>query len=90
MKFTGANGSKVFINELEIRQLFGGLRSSCFIAEYKKDKKGFIISAELKGAGFGHGVGMCQTGAQSMAGAGYSYTDILKHYFPEARLIKLY
>lgn len=90
MKFTGANGSKVFINELEIRQLFGGLRSSCFIADYKKDKKGFIISAELKGAGFGHGVGMCQTGAQSMAGAGYSYTDILKHYFPGARLIKLY
>ena len=90
MKFTGSKGSKVYINELEIRQLFGGLRSSCFIAEYKKNKKGFIISAELKGAGFGHGVGMCQTGAQSMAGAGYPYNDILRHYFPDARLVKLY
>lgn len=90
MKFTGTNGTKVFINELEIRQLFGGLRSSCFIAEYKKDKMGYIISAELKGAGFGHGVGMCQTGAQSMAGAGYTYKQILEHYFPNARIIKLY
>ena len=90
MKFTGSTGTKVFINELEIRQLFGGLRSSCFIAEYKKDKKGYIESAELKGAGFGHGVGMCQTGAQSMAGAGLSYKQILEHYFPNARILKIY
>ena len=90
IKMTGSTGTKVIINELEIRQLFGGLRSSCFIAEYKKDKKGYIISAELKGAGFGHGVGMCQTGAQSMAGSGYTYKQILEHYFPNARIIKLY
>ncbi len=90
MKFTGAKGSKVIINELEIRQLFGGLRSSCFYAIYLKDKNGYLVGADLKGAGFGHGVGMCQTGAQSMAGAGYPYNDILKHYFPGARLIKIY
>jgi SpoIID/LytB domain protein len=90
MTFTGSKGTKVFINELEIRQLFGGLRSSCFIAEYKKNKDGYIVSAELKGAGFGHGVGMCQTGAQSMAGSGYTYKQILEHYFPEARILKIY
>ncbi len=90
MKLSGDKESKVIINELEIRQLFGGLRSSCFIADYKKDKNGYIISAELKGAGFGHGVGMCQTGAQSMAGAGNLYNDILRHYFPGARIVKLY
>lgn len=90
MKLTGSNGSRTYINELEIRQLFGGLRSSCFIADFKKNKEGFIVSAVIKGAGFGHGVGMCQTGAQAMAGFGIPYNDILKHYFPGARLIKLY
>ena len=90
MKLTGSKTTKTFINELEIRQLFGGLRSSCFIAEYKKNKEGFITSAVLKGAGFGHGVGMCQTGAQSMAGFGYQYQYILNHYFPGARFVKLY
>lgn len=91
MKITGSNGFKVYINELDIRQLFGGLRSSCFIiSDYKKDKEGNITSVTMKGAGFGHGVGMCQTGAQAMAGFGYQYVDILNHYFPKARLIKLY
>ncbi len=90
MKLTGTKATKTFINELEIRQLFGSLRSSCFIAEYKKNKQGLITSAILHGAGFGHGVGMCQTGAQSMAGFGYQYQYILSHYFPNARFVKLY
>ena len=90
MKLTGENADKTLMSELEIRQLFGGLRSSCFIVEFEANKEGYISAAKFKGAGFGHGVGMCQTGAQAMAAAGYSYELILEHYFPKARLIPLY
>ena len=91
MKLFGEKGNKTIMNELEIRQLFCGLKSSCFIAEFKKDKKtDFITSASFKGAGFGHGVGMCQTGAQAMASSNFSYETILKHYFPKSRLVTLY
>jgi SpoIID/LytB domain protein len=42
----------------------------------------------LKGAGWGHGVGLCQIGAAVMASKGYSYTQILSHYYPGTELIK--
>ena len=91
MKLTGTLGTKTLISELEIRQTFGGLKSSCFVVSWTTDKKtGFITGAKFNGAGFGHGVGMCQTGAQAMGGSGYTYEMILEHYFPEARLIPLY
>ena len=38
----------------------------------------------LKGKGWGHGVGLCQIGAAVMASQGYSFTDILSHYYPGA------
>ncbi|MBF0410915.1 MAG: SpoIID/LytB domain-containing protein [Candidatus Riflebacteria bacterium] len=90
MTFIGESGNKTIMKELNIRKLFGGLRSSCFVADYKADANGFIVSAEISGAGFGHGVGMCQTGAQSMARRGYSFSQILIHYFPGSVLKKLY
>lgn len=90
LKIHGEYKKLVLINELEIRRLFGGLNSSCFVGEYVKDKNGYILSAEFKGAGFGHGVGMCQTGAQAMALAGYSYEYILEHYYPNSRLTPMY
>ncbi|MEO7081477.1 MAG: SpoIID/LytB domain-containing protein [Flavobacteriales bacterium] len=43
----------------------------------------------LNGRGFGHGVGLCQEGAMHMARGGYSYTDILHHYFTDVHLVKL-
>jgi len=43
----------------------------------------------LSGRGFGHGVGLCQEGAMHMARKGYSYTDILHHYFTNVHLVKL-
>lgn len=43
----------------------------------------------LSGRGFGHGVGLCQEGAMHMARQGYSYTDILHHYFTNVHLVKL-
>lgn len=90
LTFVGERGEKTVMKELNIRRLFGGLASACFIASWKNDAAGFITGAELIGAGFGHGVGMCQTGAQSLAKQGWAYQRILAHYFPGSQLKKLY
>ncbi|HAE37097.1 MAG TPA: hypothetical protein DCG57_00480 [Candidatus Riflebacteria bacterium] len=88
--FVGERGSKTVMKELNIRKLFGGFASACFVADYKRDAAGFIISADFFGAGFGHGVGMCQTGAQSLAKQGWVFSRILAHYFPGSILKKMY
>lgn len=90
IKITGSKGEKTVLRELTIRKLFGMLRSSNFIADWKRDKGGYMVGAAFTGAGWGHGVGMCQTGAQNMAKAGHSFDQILLHYYPGAKLKKLY
>jgi len=71
--------------ELKIRQMFSPpLRSSCFVVD--KSETGFV----LHGAGWGHGVGMCQSGAISMANSGKSFEEILKHYYQKAELMRIY
>lgn len=71
--------------ELSIRQLWQpSLRSACFVVKKEADK--FI----LNGAGWGHGVGMCQTGAVAQAKNGKDFTSILNHYYQKAELITLY
>lgn len=71
--------------ELELRQLFQpSLRSSCFITE-KHDNRLII-----KGAGWGHGVGMCQSGAVSMAERDADFKDILGHYYRYSELNFVY
>ncbi len=71
--------------ELKIRQMFAPpLRSACFIVD-KKDS-GFT----LYGAGWGHGVGMCQSGAIGMANSGKNFEEILKHYYRKAEILKIY
>ncbi len=71
--------------ELAIRQLWHpSLRSSCFVVD--KDDDHFI----LYGAGWGHGVGMCQSGAVSQAKQGTDFKSILEHYYPKAKLISIY
>lgn len=90
LKVTGEKGEKTIMKELTIRKLFGMLRSSCFVVDWQKDEHGFISGASFSGAGWGHGVGMCQTGAQSMAVKGKTYQQILLHYFPGAQLKSLY
>ncbi|HNW36767.1 MAG TPA: SpoIID/LytB domain-containing protein, partial [Candidatus Ozemobacteraceae bacterium] len=86
----GEKGTKTIMKELAIRKLFGGLRSACFVADWKRDASGYLIGAEFIGAGWGHGVGMCQTGAQAMAKAGNSFNRILAHYFPGGKIEKIY
>ncbi|MEO1266456.1 MAG: SpoIID/LytB domain-containing protein [Myxococcota bacterium] len=85
MSIQGAKGTLVLDRELTIRRAFGGLRSSMFIVSM--DSAGRF---RFQGGGFGHGVGMCQTGAMMMAHAGYDHRSILGHYYTGARLEKLY
>ena len=88
IKVTGERGDKTVRGELKIRQLFGGLSSAMFVVDIEKSgaKPTFVFS----GGGFGHGVGMCQTGAIGMAEAGFKYVDILRHYYRGSRIRKLY
>jgi SpoIID/LytB domain protein len=74
---------------LAIRNFFGGLRSSAFKIMLKKTD-GKTSKLLLWGAGFGHGAGMSQEGAISMAEKGYDYEEILKHYYPPAILKQIY
>jgi SpoIID/LytB domain protein len=84
VRVTGAARAETIRGELRIRQAFGNLRSSLFVVEMKAG------SALFHGAGFGHGVGMCQTGAIGMAEAGKKYQEILRHYYPGTVLRKLW
>ena len=58
-----------------------GLRSTFFYVEEQGDSIVFI------GRGYGHGVGLCQQGGIEMAKQGYSYVDILKHYYQDIHII---
>ncbi len=89
MTIRGTKGSYEVFRELGVRRFLGGLKSGLFVAEITKQGKMFS-SMKLYGAGFGHGVGMCQTGAIGMAQRGKTAEDILAHYFPRTHLEKLW
>jgi SpoIID/LytB domain protein len=78
--------------ELEIRRWLSPshLYSSAFVVSIEHDTLGLPVRFILHGAGWGHGVGMCQIGAAVMATKGYSAEDILKHFFHGAEIQKLY
>ena len=66
------------------------LPSTFFDLEIQRDNHNSIKRVIARGRGNGHGVGMCQTGAIGMARKGYSYKDILMHYYPSAKITKCY
>lgn len=78
---TGTSGESIIKSD-EIRDKLGGLRSNLFVVEPKLGADGLPEYFIFTGAGWGHGVGMCQSGAAGMAAAGISCTDILRHYYP--------
>jgi SpoIID/LytB domain protein len=93
LRVTGSQKILTVGKELEIRRLLSEshLKSSAFEVEYLADGQTVGPDAEwdtlvLQGKGWGHGVGLCQIGAAVMASQGYSYTDILSHYYPETTL----
>lgn len=86
LKVVGKLKTLILGKELLIRKAFSEshLYSSAFVVDKTSD--GFVLT----GAGWGHGVGLCQIGAAVMAHKGYSYNEILNHYFPNALVQKIY
>ncbi|MDD2476323.1 MAG: SpoIID/LytB domain-containing protein [Dysgonamonadaceae bacterium] len=93
LKIIGTERVMTIGKELEIRRTLSEshLYSSAFVVETsEEDEEGIPGKFTLYGAGWGHGVGLCQIGAAMMADKGYKYEDILGHYFPGAKLEKRY
>jgi len=84
LTITGEKTSVDVSGDLRIRRLLGGLKSTLF--DVKRDGNTFVF----EGAGFGHGVGMCQLGAIGMAEAGKTHEQILGHYYRGTHLHRLY
>jgi SpoIID/LytB domain protein len=93
LKIVGEKRTFTIGKELEIRRTLSEshLYSSAFVVDkYDKDENGVPQRIELIGAGWGHGVGLCQIGAAVMGEKGYDYNDILLHYYKGAEIEKLY
>ncbi|TCO08922.1 SpoIID/LytB domain-containing protein [Natronoflexus pectinivorans] len=92
LRIIGTKSEFIIGKELEIRKAFSAshLYSSAFVVEKGDVKDGVPEHFYLRGAGWGHGVGLCQIGAAVMGASGYSYTQILNHYFKGADITKRY
>jgi len=89
LRLVGTKHSRIIGKELEIRRSLSTshLYSSAFVAEPGPAGSDGVPSCwTLRGAGWGHGVGLCQIGAAVMAHQGIGYREILGHYFPGASL----
>lgn len=92
LKIVGENRTLVIGKELEIRRTLSPthLYSSWFDVVLHDTVNGIPQSFELRGRGWGHGVGLCQIGAAVMGAKGIGYRDILEHYYKDTKLIKKY
>lgn len=92
LEIVGTLKKMVFGKELEIRKILSNshLYSSAFVVDYHDISNGIPAKFVLTGAGWGHGVGLCQIGAAMMGAKGYSYEKILMHYFVGSELKKIY
>ena len=92
LKIVGSSRTIVVGKDLEIRRWLSPshLYSSAFVVQAERGSDGVPTSFLLRGAGWGHGVGLCQIGAAVMAVRGFSADSILKHYFRGAEIQKLY
>ncbi|MDE5785659.1 MAG: SpoIID/LytB domain-containing protein, partial [Duncaniella sp.] len=86
LKITGTKKSIIIGKELEIRRVLSEshLYSSAFYVTHTGNR------FTLHGAGWGHGVGLCQIGAAVMGDMGYSYREILAHYYKGAEIKTVY
>ena len=70
------------LSGVEVRNIFG-LRSANFEVNIKENKVFFKVT------GYGHGVGMSQTGADSMAKQGSNYKEIIKHFYTDVKIVNM-
>jgi SpoIID/LytB domain protein len=93
LKIIGTERVMTIGKELEIRRTLSPshLYSSAFIVDAgEENEEGIPQLFTLTGAGWGHGVGLCQIGAAMMAVKGYRFEEILHHYFPDTQIVKKY
>ena len=92
LKIIGTQRTLIIGKELEIRRVLSKshLYSSAFVIEKVDIKDGVPQQFIIKGAGWGHGVGLCQIGAAMMGVQGYRYDEILLHYYKSAEITKAY
>ncbi len=92
LEIRGSKRSIIIGKELEIRKAFSQthLYSSAFVVDHKDLRDGIPQKFIFTGAGWGHGVGLCQIGAAVMGAGNYSYKEILAHYFKGAAVTKIY
>ena len=80
MRFVGDQGEKV-LKGLAIRSALGLKSTWIFGLEPHYDRSGYISEIHATGRGWGHGVGLCQTGTVELSRQGWSFEKILKHYY---------
>lgn len=101
LKIVGTLRTLTIGKELEIRRTLSNshLYSSAFVVdkeykeedrEYKEEEQKIPSRFILTGAGWGHGVGLCQIGAAVMGEKGYKYEEILSHYYPGSMIERQY
>jgi len=92
LSIVGTKRSIIVGKELEIRKWLSNshLYSSAFVVDKTNLSNGIPQYFTLTGAGWGHGVGLCQIGAAVMGEKGFPYNEILLHYFRGAELEKIY
>lgn len=92
LKIVGTKQTVIVGKELEIRKWLSNshLYSSAFVVDKSEITDGIPQRFTLTGAGWGHGVGLCQIGAAVMGEKGYKYKEILLHYFRGAELKGIY
>jgi len=92
LRIVGSQQTLVVGKELEIRRWLSRshLYSSAFVIQAARQARGVAKQFVLHGAGWGHGVGLCQIGAAIMATKGYKSEEIVRHYFRGAQLKTLY
>lgn len=92
LKIVGTLKTFTIGKEMEIRRTLSDshLFSSAFVVDKGETKEGIPQWFLLSGAGWGHGVGLCQIGAAVMGEKGYSYQEILLHYYKDAEIRKFY
>ena len=92
LKIVGSLKTYTIGKEMEIRRILSNshLFSSAFVVDKGDVKDGIPQWFLLTGAGWGHGVGLCQVGAAVMGEKGYTYDEILLHYYKGASIRKFY
>lgn len=91
LQIVGSRKKVKLDSEIQIRSLLGlgSLRSTLFVMETEFDSQGRPQAFVFHGGGWGHGVGLCQSGAMGRAEAGQTYEEIIKAYFKGVELSQL-